>query len=121
MIFVASGMCWTKICFKKAMSYFVFFTTISGNFTFVARSHETKTHYLCFYLFLISDRNMPRAIYILPPLGKDSLKSPSVASQVLPSPPHTRHRSSLASELRMLSQPTCFKIKSENESERSFN
>lgn len=47
----------------------------------------------------------------LPPLGRDSLKSPSVASQVLPSPPHTRHRSSLASELRMLSQPTCFKAK----------
>lgn len=48
---------------------------------------------------------------VLPPLGRDSLKSPSVASQVLPSPPHTRHRSSLASELRMLSQPTCFEIK----------
>lgn len=45
---------------------------------------------------------------VLPPRGRDSLKSPSVASQVLPSPPHTRHRSSLASELRMLSQPTCF-------------
>lgn len=47
----------------------------------------------------------------VPPLGKDSLKSPSVASQVLPSPPHTRHRSSLASEPRMLSQPTCFKCR----------
>lgn len=46
--------------------------------------------------------------FSLPPLGRDSLKSPSVASQVLPSPPHTRHRSSLASDPRMLSQPTCF-------------
>lgn len=33
-----------------------------------------------------------------------------MASQVLPSPPHTRQRSSLASEFRMLSQPTCFDI-----------
>lgn len=48
--------------------------------------------------------------FSLPPLGRDSLKSPSMASQVLPSPPQTRHRSSLASELRMLSQPTCFEI-----------
>jgi len=53
----------------------------------------------------------------IPPLGRDSLKSPSVASQVLPSPPHTRHRSSLASELRMLSQPTCFQVR---ERERKF-
>lgn len=48
---------------------------------------------------------------VLPPLGRESLKSPSVVSQVLPSPPHTRHRSSFASEPRMLSQPTCFKKK----------
>lgn len=46
--------------------------------------------------------------FFLPPLGRESLKSPSIASQVLPSPPHTRQRSSLASEFRMLSQPTCF-------------
>lgn len=46
---------------------------------------------------------------VLPPLGRVSLKSPSVASQVLPSPPHTRQRSSLASDPRMLSQPTCLR------------
>lgn len=49
-------------------------------------------------------------LLFLPPLGRELLKSPSMASQVLPSPPHTRQRSSLASEFRMLSQPTCFDI-----------
>lgn len=53
----------------------------------------------------------PGIHFVLPPLGRESLKSPSVVSQVLPSPPHTRHRSSFASEPRMLSQPTCFKKK----------
>lgn len=56
----------------------------------------------------------------LPPLGRESLKSPSMASQVLPSPPQTRQRSSFASEFRMLSQPTCFKInKTKSEVRRS--
>lgn len=52
---------------------------------------------------------------VLPPRGRDSLKSPSDASQVLPSPPHTRHRSSLASELKMLSQPTCFEVNKQSQ------
>lgn len=44
-----------------------------------------------------------------PPLGSESLNRPSETSHVLPSPPHTRHLSSLASEPSMLSQPTCWK------------
>jgi len=43
----------------------------------------------------------------LPPSGSDWLKMPSMVSQELPSPPHTRHLSSLASEPRTRSQPTC--------------
>lgn len=69
-------------------------------------------------LLHLSYRNrnyIPSIHFFLPPLGRESLKSPSVVSQVLPSPPHTRHRSSLASEPRMLSQPTCFKIKRKQE------
>ena len=44
-----------------------------------------------------------------PPLGNESLKNPSMASHVLPSPPQTRHLSSLASDPKILSQPTCWK------------
>lgn len=45
----------------------------------------------------------------LPPSGRDWLKTPSTVSQELPSPPHTRHLSSFASEPRTRSQPTCWK------------
>lgn len=44
---------------------------------------------------------------ILPAPGKAGLKTPSMVSQALPSPPHTRHLSSRRSEPRTRSQPTC--------------
>ena len=47
-----------------------------------------------------------------PPLGSEELKMPLMVSHVLPSPPHTRHLSSLVSELRTRSQPTCWGGKS---------
>lgn len=47
----------------------------------------------------------------LPPSGRDWLKTPSMVSQELPSPPHTRHLSSFASEPSTRSQPTCWRKK----------
>lgn len=48
-----------------------------------------------------------QAVCPLPPSGRDWLKTPSMVSQELPSPPHTRHLSSLESEPSTRSQPTC--------------
>lgn len=48
-----------------------------------------------------------QAVRSLPPSGRDWLKTPSMVSQELPSPPHTRHLSSLESEPSTRSQPTC--------------
>lgn len=48
-----------------------------------------------------------QAVCSLPPSGRDWLKTPSMVSQELPSPPHTRHLSSLESEPSTRSQPTC--------------
>lgn len=49
-----------------------------------------------------------QAVCSLPPSGRDWLKTPSMVSQELPSPPHTRHLSSLESEPSTRSQPTCW-------------
>lgn len=43
----------------------------------------------------------------VPPSGSELLNSPSTVTQLLPSPPQIRHRSSRTSEPRMRSQPTC--------------
>lgn len=45
--------------------------------------------------------------HVLPPSGRELLKSPSTDTQLLPSPPQIRQRSSRTSEPRTLSQPTC--------------
>lgn len=93
------------------------FSWIPGLLGFPSWS-QTKTHPLCSKRVskATASRKQGQSLlswklyFFLPPLGRESLKSPSMASQVLPSPPQTRQRSSFASEFRMLSQPTCFEI-----------